>query len=70
MDISPIGRVTSSRAQPLDDNWDSVTATITLDADQFAAEALWGLQDFSHVEIVYLFDRVDAAGVQTAAPPA
>jgi tRNA-Thr(GGU) m(6)t(6)A37 methyltransferase TsaA len=65
--IEPVGWVSSSRTQPLDDDWDAITATITLDADRFSPDALWGLADFSHLEVVYLFDRVDPAAVQTRA---
>lgn len=67
MDIEVIGRVASSRREPLDDDWGRVTATITLDAGRFTPDALWGLQEFSHLEVVYLFDRVDADKVQTGA---
>ncbi|TKJ19040.1 SAM-dependent methyltransferase [Blastococcus sp. CCUG 61487] len=67
MDVTPIGWVTAARTEPLDDDWGSVTSTITLDADRFGPEALLGLEEFSHVEVVYVFDRVDAATVQTGA---
>jgi tRNA-Thr(GGU) m(6)t(6)A37 methyltransferase TsaA len=67
MDVTPIGRVSSPRTEPIDDDWDSVTSTITLDADLFAPEALDGLVEFSHVEVVYVFDRVDPAAVQSGA---
>ena len=53
--------------EPIDDNWGSVSAKITLDDGQFTADALAGLAEFSHVEVVYLFDRVDPARVQTGA---
>jgi len=71
LSVRPIGRVSSERTEPLDDGWDSIVATITLDAEQFGPEALQGLDAFSHVEVVYLFDRVDPGSVQTAArrPP-
>jgi len=67
MEMVPIGRVSSPRTEPLDDDWDSVTATVTLDADLFTPDALDGLDAFSHVEVVYVFDRVDPATVQTGA---
>jgi len=67
VDIAPIGRVSSARTEPLDDDWDAVPASITLDAERFAPDALTGLDEFSHVEVVFLFDRVDPASVQTAA---
>ena len=67
MEMIPIGRVGSPRTEPLDDDWDSVTATVTLDADRFTPDALDGLAEFSHVEVVYVFDRVDPDGIQTRA---
>ncbi|WP_242471330.1 MULTISPECIES: SAM-dependent methyltransferase [unclassified Blastococcus] len=65
--MTPIGTVRSPRTERLDDDWDSVTATVTLDAGRFTPDALDGLAEFSHVEVVYVFDRVDPAGVQTRA---
>lgn len=38
---------------------------IELDPQQFTAECTLGLADFSHVEVVFLFNRVDAAKVFT-----
>lgn len=67
MDIRPIGRVSSPRTEPVDDDWDGVTSTIELDGQQFTPASLRGLEDFSHVEVVYLFDRVGAADIQVSA---
>ena len=36
-----------------------------MDGQRFTPAALAGLEDFSHAEVIYLFDRVDPAGVQT-----
>lgn len=52
-----IGNVRGGRADPIDDDWDSVEATIELDAAQFEPDALAGLDHFSHVEIVFHFHR-------------
>ncbi|GAA4548505.1 SAM-dependent methyltransferase [Amycolatopsis samaneae] len=67
MQVEPIGLVSSARTEPLDDDWDTVAATITLDSTRFTPEALAGLDEFSHVEVVYLFDRVDPDRVQYGA---
>jgi tRNA-Thr(GGU) m(6)t(6)A37 methyltransferase TsaA len=67
MEMQPIGHVSSPRTEAIDDDWDSITSTITLDAARFGPEALAGLSDFSHVEIVYVFDQRDPATVQTGA---
>ena len=42
---------------PMDDGWDDIPARIEL-CPEIDAEALLGLEDFSHVEIVFHFDRV------------
>ena len=55
--IAPIGTVRCSRTGPEDDHWGGTTATIEL-APGVPAESLEGLSGFSHVEIVYVFDRV------------
>ncbi len=58
--LVPIGHVVSSRTEPLDDDWDRETASIQL-TDRFTADALLGLSDFSHVEVVYQFHLVPEA---------
>jgi tRNA-Thr(GGU) m(6)t(6)A37 methyltransferase TsaA len=62
--MEPVGYVSSSRTEPIDDDWDAVAASITL-TDSFEPESLQGLAEFSHVEVVYVFDQVDPASVQT-----
>lgn len=57
--LTAIGSVASPRTEPIDDDWGDVVSTIQLDAEQFGPEALAGLSDFSHVEVVFVFDRVD-----------
>lgn len=57
--VRPIGHVGSPRTEPLDDAWGDVVSTITLDGGWFTSAVLEGLADFSHIDVVYLFDRVD-----------
>jgi tRNA (adenine37-N6)-methyltransferase len=56
--LRPIGFVRGGRAEPVDDDWDRVAAAIELDPAQFKADATASLGDFSHVEVVYHFNRV------------
>ncbi len=56
--VTAIGTVTSSRSEVIDDDWGDVTATITL-AAPLDERSVAGLEEFSHVEVVFLFDRVD-----------
>jgi tRNA-Thr(GGU) m(6)t(6)A37 methyltransferase TsaA len=65
--MNPIGVVRAGRDQPIDDNWDSVETRIDLDPKQFTADATAGLRDFSHIEVIYHFDRVPDGEVQKGA---
>jgi tRNA (Thr-GGU) A37 N-methylase len=58
-----IGRVVGGRSEAIDDDWDAVTARIELDPDVLEAGATDGLADFSHIEVVFCFDRVDEDSV-------
>jgi tRNA (adenine37-N6)-methyltransferase len=61
--VRPIGRVHSTRQAAVDDDWDGVAARIDLDPAVLDPSATDGLDGFSHVEVVFLFDRVDDADV-------
>lgn len=65
--VHPIGVVRSARHEPIDDDWDQVEAWVELDAEQFGPEALRGLDAFSHVEILYLFDQVPDDQIEVGA---
>ena len=64
--VQAIGWVSSTRDETIDDDLDSIEATITLH-DRFGVDALLGLTEFSHIEVIYLFDRVDSATVNMGA---
>jgi tRNA (adenine37-N6)-methyltransferase len=61
-EMVPIGMVNGGRTDLADDHWGDVVAEIVLD-DRFDADALRGLEDFSHVEVVFVFDQVDEAKI-------
>ena len=65
--LEPIGKVVGGRADVIDDDWGDVTAVIELDGARFDAEALSGLDAFSHLLVVYHLDRVDPAKIETSA---
>jgi tRNA-Thr(GGU) m(6)t(6)A37 methyltransferase TsaA len=65
--MTPVGVVRSTRAATVDDDWDAVVASIELDGSQFTSEALAALETFSHIEVIFLFDQVDAATVERGA---
>ena len=67
IEVRPIGTVRSSRLEPLDDDWGEIASTIELDSELLAPSSLRGLEDFSHIEVVYLFHRVDPDTYELAA---
>lgn len=64
--MTAIGTVTGGRTAPDDDAWGASRAAIEL-APGFTAEALAGLDGFSHAEIVFVFDRLPETEITTAA---
>ena len=55
LSVRAVAYIRNERSEALDDNWDDVASTVELAAD-VPSEALWGLSDFSHVEIVFFAD--------------
>lgn len=56
--LMPVGMVHSERIDPQDsDFWGDVVSTIVVD-ERFGPESLVGLTGFSHVEVLYLFDKL------------
>ncbi|WP_137995001.1 SAM-dependent methyltransferase [Streptomyces vilmorinianum] len=63
----PVGRVVGGRGEVYDDAWGEVSAVIRLDGARFTEDALAGLDAFSHLEVVYHFDRVPPEKIETGA---
>ena len=59
--LEAVGHVCGGRVEATDDAWGASRARIELDPLRFNAEALAGLEDFSHVEVIFFFDRVSEA---------
>jgi len=64
--IKPIGFVSSGRTQPLDDGWAAVDSSIELISD-FDEESLSGLEEFSHIEVIYYFHLADRSKIVAGA---
>lgn len=67
MELAPIGTVRSTRTKVTDDDWDREESQVVLDSSAFSEEALYGLDSFSHVEVIYHFDQVPEARIETGA---
>jgi tRNA-Thr(GGU) m(6)t(6)A37 methyltransferase TsaA len=64
--IEPIGFVQTSRSEIEDDFWGDQQACISLQPS-YTEEALEGLSEFSHVEVVFIFHEVSAEKIVTGA---
>lgn len=64
--MQPVAYVRGGRTQAIDDSWDGETARIEL-APPFGAEALAGLDGFSHIEVIFHFDRAPVEEIVTGA---
>ena len=65
--LEPIGIVRGGRAEALDDRWGAIEAEIRLDPARVSPEATRGLDEFSHVVVVFHMHRVAEAQVATGA---
>ena len=64
--VRPVGRVENQRRDLDDDRWKGVVSTITLDPQQFTPAALQGLEQFSHIEVIFHLDRIAPEAVHHA----
>lgn len=62
--LEPVGQVISEIENQRDERWGDITAEIRLDAARFEPEALEGLQEFSHVEVLFQFDQLPDSAVE------
>ena len=56
--FTPIASVKNERTSSIDDNWEMVLSEIEL-AEHIPTEAFENISDFSHLEIIYYFHKVD-----------
>src|SRR4051812_23967047 len=66
IELEPIGYVHAVRPHAEDDFWGGEESTISL-VPGFTAEALQGLGEFSHAEILFLFHEVEPARIVAGA---
>jgi len=64
--VQAVAVVRSSRAEVVDDDWDSETSSLHL-LPPFDGRSVRGLEEFSHLEVITLLDQVDPAAVHVHA---
>ncbi|MEV0649569.1 SAM-dependent methyltransferase [Phytomonospora sp. NPDC050363] len=67
--LQPVGRVVGGRDEWFEDGWEAVESVIELDSARFGEGAVTGLAEFSHLEVVFLFDRVDPERISAEPRP-
>jgi tRNA (Thr-GGU) A37 N-methylase len=65
--LKPIGVVRSPIKEVTDDCWGGVAATIALDSQLFGLESTQGLDQFSHVAVIFLLNKIPAKSVEKGA---
>ncbi len=66
--LKPIATVINTRTKPIDDNWAEIISEIEL-LEDIPSEAFNNIEDFSHLEIIFYFDKVDEADIVFAGRP-
>lgn len=56
--LSPIGTVHSPVREPVDDVWGGLISRIELDETRFTPASLTGLNEYSHVEVVFALHKL------------
>lgn len=64
--LIPIGKIINERTDIEDDNWGNVLSRIELN-ESIDDSSIRGLEEFSHLEIIYYFDKVDNTKIITGA---
>lgn len=66
IEMKPIGYVRSARTELIDDDWGAVASVVDLVPD-VSPDSLLGLEEFSHVEVFFIFDRVADSAIEPTA---
>ncbi len=64
--LEPIGTVKNSRKEISDDYWGGLVSQIIL-GEKFGEDSLKGIEEFSHLEIIFYFDKVSNGKIKSGA---
>jgi len=64
--IEPIAFVKNKRKKIQDDNWGEVISEIII-SDKISADSLTGIEEFSHLEIIFYFHKADLSKINISA---
>ncbi len=66
--LQPVAIVKNSRKEPVDDFWEDIIAEIEL-AEYIPTRVFDNISDFSHLEIIYYFNKVDSNNIVYSSRP-
>ena len=66
IELEPIAYVETVRTKVEDDYWGGEESCLTL-SERFKPEALQGIEEFSHVEVIFFLDRIDSSKITMGA---
>jgi tRNA-Thr(GGU) m(6)t(6)A37 methyltransferase TsaA len=64
----PVAYVSNSRTEAVDDNWSKIISSVIL-YECIPTEAFDGIEQFSHLEIIFCFDKVEKKDIIYAGRP-
>jgi tRNA (Thr-GGU) A37 N-methylase len=65
--VEPVAHVVGGRSEPTDDYWGGTQAIIRIDDTRFTADSTKGLDEFSHLEVVFRFHLTDPTDLNVGA---
>src|SRR5438445_6595261 len=65
--IAAMAHVVGGRTEPTDDNWGGSQAIIRIDNGRFDEQSLLGLEEFSHLEVIFHFHLTDKRDLNVGA---
>ena len=68
--MTPIAHVVGGKTEVADDYWGGTQAIIRIDDPRFTTESVAGLEEFSHLEVVFRFHLQDPDDLHFGARPA
>lgn len=66
LSVQPIAFVYNERMEIKDDEWGDVRSCITL-TDMYTEESIQGIEEFSHIEVIFYFHKVTDEQIQYSA---
>jgi tRNA (Thr-GGU) A37 N-methylase len=61
--VKPIAYIRNNREAIEDDHWGNIVSTIEL-TSEFSEESMHGIEDFSHLEVIFYFNQVQDDNIQ------